>query len=176
MHFHHTLESCDWKSRTILCLVSEPLSLQQSTTSVQSYPHSCITIDCSCIWQIKRGFHNGCNTLSLFLWLKIEREANVPDETHHCNVNVLSFFGLRVLCVALKSQDAVTQVKLCTEQCMRFVPHMIWPVFSGSGHYIHYWLWMSSNSWIELNTNMSKMLRFYITDNRTLQNSDPVIK
>lgn len=67
------------------------------------------------------------------------RGANVPDETHHSDVNILSFFGLRVLCVALKSQDAVTQVKLRSEQ--QDVPHMIRLVFGGSGHC--YWLYMS---------------------------------
>lgn len=35
--------------------------------------------------------------ISLFLWLKIGRGANVPDETHHSDVNILSFFGLKVL-------------------------------------------------------------------------------
>lgn len=30
----------------------------------------------------------------------------MPDETHHSDVNVLEFFGLRVLWVALKSLGA----------------------------------------------------------------------
>lgn len=107
-----SLNPVDWKSRNILGLVSEPLSLQQSTTSVQNVfnPCSCITVDCSCIWQSKRGSHNRHNILSLFLWLKIGQNANAPDETHHSNATVLSFFGLRVLCITLESQYAVTQV------------------------------------------------------------------
>lgn len=66
-------------------------------------PHSGFTIDCSCVWQIKQDFHNGHKALSLFLWLKIEWGANVPDETYHSDVNVLAFFGLRALCVEFKS-------------------------------------------------------------------------
>lgn len=135
-------ESCDWKSRTILWSgIGTTKSAAEYYLGANCFnPHSCITIDCSCIWQIKRGFHDGHNTLSLFLWLKkMGREANVPDETHHSDVNILSFFGLRVLCVALKSQDAVTQVKLWSEQ--QYVPHMIRLVFCGSGHC--YWVYMS---------------------------------
>lgn len=43
--------------------------------------------------QIKRTQY-----LSLFSWLKIG--LNVPDETHHVTVNVLSFFGLGILYIS----------------------------------------------------------------------------
>lgn len=105
LHFHGILESClcDWKSRAILWFGIR----NTETASVQTHTVS-ITIDCSCIWQIKQGFHDGHNTLSLFLWLKMGRGANTPDETHNSEVNILSFFGLRASCVALKSPYAVT--------------------------------------------------------------------
>lgn len=171
LHFHGMLESCscDWKSRNILWSgIGTTKSAAQHYLSANRFnPHSCIAIDCSCIWQIKRALHNGHNTLSLFLWLKMGRGANVPDETHHSDVNILSFFGLRVLRFALKSQDAVTQVELRSEQCMQLVPHMIWLVFCGSGHC--YWSWMSciaTAEFLKTNSKKSEILKFETTGNK----------
>lgn len=125
-------------------------------------PHSCITIDCSWIWQIKRGLHNGHNTLSLFLWLKSGQEANVPDETHHSDVNDLSFFGVIVLCITLKSQDAVRQHKSSpgvNSVCSKF---LIW-----------YDWYLLGNSWILQDL---KQTTWRVTYLNLTKDQDPVMK
>lgn len=58
------------------------------------------------------------------------RRANVPDETHHSDGNILSFFGFKSIVRALKSQDAVTQVELRSERWMEYVPRTIGRCYS----------------------------------------------